>query len=368
MDFADRIEELSAQVSEQAGNIQTEEATKNAMIMPFIAALGYNVFNPREVTPELHADVGIKKGEKVDYAILVEGKPAILFECKWHGADLSKEHASQLYRYFSVTEARFGVLTNGIQYWFYSDLDAPNKMDARPFFAFDITDYRDHDIEELKKFSKASFSVDEILTTASELKYTNAIRKVIEEEFASPSDEFVRLFAGRVYQGRITGAIREQLAVSTKKALRQFITERINQRLQSAMSAEAPPVAEPLVVADAPAVAAPVDEVVTTSEEIEAFYTVRAILYPDVLPKRVVMRDVRSYCGILLDDNNRKPICRLYFNAPKKWLGVFDGEGRTEERVPVEEVAEIHKYADRLRATLRHYEPKSDGPEASSAG
>src|SRR5689334_11303987 len=111
MDFAERIGELAALVVKQAGDIQTEEATKNAMIMPLIAALGYNVFNPREVTPELHADVGVKKGEKVDYAIIVGGKPAILFECKWHGADLSKEHASQLYRYFSVTDARFGVLT-----------------------------------------------------------------------------------------------------------------------------------------------------------------------------------------------------------------------------------------------------------------
>lgn len=78
-DFTDRIRDLAAQVRIQLPNIQTEEATKNALIMPFITALGYNVFNPTEVTPELHADVGLKKGEKVDYAILVDGKPAILF-------------------------------------------------------------------------------------------------------------------------------------------------------------------------------------------------------------------------------------------------------------------------------------------------
>lgn len=138
MVFNDRIRELSGQVQKQLPHIQTEEATKNALIMPFITALGYNVFNPTEVTPELHADVGIKKGEKVDYAILQDGKPIILFECKWHGADLNKDHASQLYRYFSVTDARFGVLTNGVQYRFYTDLDAANKMDAKPFFEFDL--------------------------------------------------------------------------------------------------------------------------------------------------------------------------------------------------------------------------------------
>ncbi len=154
MDFAEKIRELSRQIQDQLPHIQTEEATKNALVMPLISALGYNVFSPTEVTPELYADVGLKKGEKVDYAILKDGKPIILFECKWHGADLSKEHASQLYRYFSVTEARFSVLTNGIQYRFFTDLEAPNKMDAKPFFQFNMLDYRDDDVEELKKVFK----------------------------------------------------------------------------------------------------------------------------------------------------------------------------------------------------------------------
>ena len=136
MDFIDKIQELSARIPKQLNHIQTEEATKNALVMPFISALGYNVFDPTEVTPELCADVGVKKGEKVDYAILREGKPIILFECKHHAADLGKVHASQLYRHFSVTEARFSVLTNGLVYGFYTDLEAPNKMDERPFFEF----------------------------------------------------------------------------------------------------------------------------------------------------------------------------------------------------------------------------------------
>jgi hypothetical protein len=114
VDFIDRIRELAARVPKQLEHIQTEEATKNALVMRFIAALGYNVFDPTEVTPELNADVGIKKGEKVDYAILRDRKPIILIECKHHAADIGKVPASQLYRYFSVTEARFGLLTNGL--------------------------------------------------------------------------------------------------------------------------------------------------------------------------------------------------------------------------------------------------------------
>lgn len=204
MDFADKIKELSAQIQRQRSHIQTEEATKNALIMPFIGVLGYNVFNPTEVTPELHADVGLKKGEKVDYAILLDGKPIILFECKWHGADLNKEHASQLYRYFSVTEARFGVLTNGIQYRFFTDLEAQNKMDAKPFFEFNILDYRDHDLEELKKFSKSAYDLQDILTTASELKYTKAIQRILAEQLEHPSEDFVRFFTAQVYEGRLT--------------------------------------------------------------------------------------------------------------------------------------------------------------------
>src|SRR6185295_5396399 len=221
MDFIDKIRELAARISKQLDFIQTEEATKNALIMPFISALGYNVFDPTEVTPELCADVGIKKGEKVDYAILRDNKPIILFECKHHAADLSKVHASQLYRYFSVTAARFGVLTNGIAYWFFTDLEAPNKMDAKPFFEFNVLDIKEPAVEELKKFTKSAFDLNNILTTASELKYTREIRRIMAEQMQEPSDEFVKFFAAQVYQGRMTQAVREQFAQFTRQALKQ---------------------------------------------------------------------------------------------------------------------------------------------------
>jgi predicted type IV restriction endonuclease len=191
MDFIDKIRELSARIPKQLEYIQTEEATKNALVMPFISALGYKVFDPIEVTPELCADVGVKKGEKVDYAILREGEPIILFECKHHAADLGKVHASQLYRYFSVTEARFSVLTNGLAYWFYTDLEAPNKMDEKPFFEFNMLDIKESAVEELKKFSKSVFDLDNILTTASELKYTREITRLLVEQMQEPTEEFV---------------------------------------------------------------------------------------------------------------------------------------------------------------------------------
>ena len=362
MDFADRIRQISVQIPKQTAFIQTEEATKNAMVMPFITALGYDVFNPMEVTPELHADVGLKKGEKVDYAILKDGQPIILFECKWHGADLNREHASQLYRYFSVTEARFGVLTNGIAYRFFTDLEASNKMDAKPFFEFDLVDYRDHDIEELKKFSKSAFDLQDILTTASELKYTKEIQRILAQQLLAPSDDFVRFFTSQVYQGRMTQSIRDQFTETTKQALKRFINEQVNDRLKSALGSDEqfmPPGQPPTPdsVTTSPASTVPeTPAIVTTSEELEAFFTIKAILHPVVPSRRVAMRDVQTYCGILLDDNNRRPICRLYLNGAKKAIGLFDSEDRKEVRIPLDNIEGLHALGDRLRATVKLYD------------
>ncbi len=365
MDFIDRIRELSARIPKQLEYIQTEEATKNALIMPFIAALGYNVFDPTEVTPELNADIGIKKGEKVDYAILRDGKPIMLFECKHHTADLGKVHASQLYRYFSVTEARFGVLTNGIVYWFFTDLDAANKMDAKPFFEFNILDIKDQNVEELKKFSKSAFDLNNIVTTASELKYTREIKRIFAEQLQAPSDEFVKFFASQIYAGKMTQKVREQFELFTRQALKQYISDQVNERLKTALSVEtAPPAApvEPAVAVDAAANGAGASDrggIVTTEEEMEAFYIVRAILREIVPVKRVVIRDVQSYCSILLDDNNRKPVCRLYFNAAQKAIGFFDGD--KEARVPLGHMDELYKHAERLKTTVTRYDAAKAG-------
>ena len=170
MDFKDEIKQFGDRVEKLKAQISTEEATKNAFIMPFIKALGYDVFDPLEVVPEYVADIGIKKGEKVDYAILKDGHPTILVECKHWGENLDV-HNSQLFRYFHTTKAKFGLLSNGIVYRFYTDLVEKNKMDEKPFLEFNVTDIKDNQIEELKKFHKSYFDVDNIVNTASELKY-----------------------------------------------------------------------------------------------------------------------------------------------------------------------------------------------------
>ncbi|HEX6987483.1 MAG TPA: type I restriction endonuclease [Planctomycetaceae bacterium] len=372
MDFADRIRELGSQVQRQLPNMRTEEATKHALVMPFIAALGYNVFDPTEVTPELVADVGVKKGEKVDYAILRDGKPIILFECKHHTADLRKEHASQLYRYFSVTEARFGVLTNGIAYRFFSDLDAPNKMDSKPFFEFNLLDHREQAVEELKKFSKPVFDLTGILATASELKYTREIQRIIVEQLQQPSEEFVRFFASQIYDGRMTQSVKEQFASITQRALKQFINDQVNERIKSALGPDAGLSSAATAAASLPpeesAAAREELAVVTTADELHAFYIVKSILHGLIDTGRVAIRDVQSYCGILLDDNNRKPICRLHFNRLQKYIGLFDNPERRETRAPLGRLDDIYSFADRLRATVAMYDGEREpGPAPTAA-
>lgn len=364
MDFIDHLRVLSSRIDNTKAIIQTEEATKNAMVMPLIQILGYNVFDPLEVTPELVADVGTKKGEKVDYAILRDGKPIILFECKKAGAELNVSHAGQLFRYFHVTAARFGVLTNGLVYKFFTDLEQPNKMDEKPFFEFNILEFKERDVEELKKFAKAAFDLDTILTTANDLKYTRAIQNRLAEWMTNPSEDFVRLVSADLLGARrFTPAVKDQFTAIARHAFEQLIGERINERLKGAMTPESTPVAE--ITASIIPIDSPTEpQILTTSEELEGFHIVRAILRDLISTRRIVMRDAQSYCAILLDDNNRKPICRLRFNNTQKLsLGIFNDK-KEEDRFALENVDDIYNYSEQLKTALMSYLPQVESLKA----
>lgn len=360
MDFIEVLQTISSKISKQKNLIKTEEATKNAFVMPFISALGYDVFDPSEVVPEFTADVGIKKGEKVDYAIKHDGKIIMLFECKCCNSSLDDSHASQLYRYFSVTEARIAVLTDGIVYRFYTDIEEPNKMDPRPFMEFNMLDIQDPLIIELKRLTKQTFNLEAILTVAGELKYTREIKRILNDELNAPSEEFVKFIAAQVYSGKLTSAVRGQFAIITKKAFTQFINEHITERLRSAMGEPALPeeAANETDNADGHQNGVVVSEsgnkVVTTQEELEAYYIVKAITCAVIEAERIVYRDSQSYFSIICDDNNRRPICRLHFNGKQKYIGVLDAN-KMEERTPIDNLNEIYKLADRLKATAGTY-------------
>lgn len=358
--FNEKIAVLVQRIPSVIDKLETEEATKNALIMPFIAALGYDIFNPLEVVPEFVADVGLKKGEKVDYAIKKNDEVIMLIECKKVQTDLSQAEMSQLYRYFSVTKARIAILTNGVMYWFYSDLVEPNKMDSVPFLKLDLHDPRKADLAQVKQLAKEEFDLDKLLTAANELKYIGEFQRVFSDQLEKPDDDFVRFFYLRTVQGgRFTAAAREMYAPLIGRAFNQLISDRIADRLRSALKSESDEGAR-IQEAQAQAVAevAQKADVVTTDDELEGFRIVKAILCRVVHVDRVIQRDAKSYFAILLDDNNRKPICRLWFNGKQRYLGVFD-DNKEEQKIPISSLDEIYIHAERLLSTVSRYESKS---------
>ncbi len=354
MDFGDEIKALATKIPKVSGSICTEEATKNALIMPFLNILGYNVFDPTEVVPEFTADHGTKKGEKVDYAIIKNGKPSILIECKCINTDLNNELASQLFRYFSVTDAKVCILTNGIIYRFYSDLESPNKMDDKPFLEVNLLDIKEPHIAEIKRFTKGSFDPDDLASAAAELKYMKEIKQILADELANPSEEFVKFFAKQVYMGQLKKNVREKFSLLTKKALNQFINDTINERLKSAMAEDAPALKSDDENSSNIEEPKDNDSIITTEDELQGYYIVRAILHEIVDPDKVSIRDNKTYCAILFEDNNRKPICRLYFNSKQKYLGIFD-ENKNMEKAPIEGLKEIYGFSDTFRNTVKVY-------------
>ena len=340
----------------------TEEATKTSLVLPFIQMLGYDIFDPTEVVPEFTADIGIKRGEKVDYAIMQRGKPAILIECKKYGSNLAEDAVSQLVRYFGVTNAHFGILTDGISYRFFSDLDQPNVMDPKPFFEFNMLSCSDKAVEELKRFTKEEFNVDETLEAAAVLKYIEGMKQALVHQLSTPDEEFSRWLTKQVYSKHLTQAARERFSHLVRQAFREFIDDRINATLKSALARDT------IIDEPTPKVVAPEDtaqpvalEVATTEEEVQGYELVKAIVSDVVDLDRVFFRDTKSYSMVLLDNNNRKPILRLYFNSlSNKHIGL-PGEGRDSygrrevPAYPIESVEEITGYANQIRDVVRRY-------------
>lgn len=359
MDFAERIQELASRVRELKPHITTEEGTKNALILPFLQALGYDTFDPRVVVPEYTSDVGTKKGEKVDYAVMRDGAPIFLIECKTCGACLDAGKANQLHRYFQNTPtARIAILTDGVTYLFFSDLDRPNMMDERPFMVFNLENVEEALIPEVRKLANSRFDVEATLSAAQDLKYTRQIKALVAQEFQEPSDAFVRIFAAQVYSGQLRANIIEDFRPRVRTAIQHHINDVLNERLQSAMAANkyspAEPPAEPETQPQEQEDIAAKPGVVTTQEELEAFFIIKSILREIIAPERIFMRDTKSYCGVLLDDNNRKPLCRMHFNATQKYIGTFDAE-KNETRHPIETLDGIYALSEEIRRGAEIY-------------
>lgn len=329
----------------------TEEATKTALVLPFIRELGYDIFNPSEVIPEFTADVGIKKGEKVDYAICKDGSPIILFECKPCGAKLDS-YGSQLYRYFSTTKARIAILTDGVTYRFYSDLIEPNILDPKPFLTMSLDRLTQDIANRITPFTKEQFSLDSVLADAALLFAKSQIRELFAQELSTPSDAIVRYFIDPIHTGPMRQNVLDKYRPIVRAAILEHIGAAVESRLRSAIKSTRE---EPGQPATEPEKASEDNnaEIVTTEEEVNGYYAIKAILSSEIEPKRIHARDVHSYFGVLLDNNNRKPICRLHFNRKQKYLGVFDDK-KQEERIAIDTVDDLFTHSDRIRNSLKH--------------
>lgn len=302
--------------------------------------------------PECVCDIGTKKGEKIDYTICKDGDPIILIECKHWKQDLNL-HSGQLLRYYHVSKAKFGILTNGIIYKFYADLVEPNKMDDKPFFEINIEDLKEVQVEKLKEFHKSYFDIESILNTASELKYTTELRNLIVKEIADPSDEFVKYFAKQVYPSMLTKPIVEQFRDMLRRAFQQYNSDYISDKLKSVIKSQTDEIKsqdqEQQIQEESRE-----DLIVTTEEELQGFYIVKSILHGIVDLNRVIYRDTISYFGILLDDNNRKPICRLHFNRSNKYLEVFD-ENKKGTKYLITSLEELYNYSKEIIESAKNY-------------
>ncbi len=361
MDFKDSILQLSKRVTSLKESIQTEEATKNAFIMPFIQILGYDVFNPLEVVPEMDCDITKKKGEKIDYAIMKDGSPIMLIECKHWKQDLNL-HDNQLKRYYVASKAKFGVLTNGIVYRFYTDLIKENIMDDVPFLEINLEKIREAQIEEIKKFCKENFDLDDILSSASELKYMSEVKKVIRSEFEEPSPELVKLLTKRVYEGIVTQKILDQFTDIVLRALKSHINDVMSEKLGIAIkvteAAGAPIQKSSTAVEQKEEEQKEEDKsskIVTTVEELEGYYIVKSIVCEVISSERVTYRDSQSYFAIFADDNNRRPICRLHFNnLSNKRIGFVD-ENRNEQMESIDKLDDIYNFKKQLIEAAKRY-------------
>ena len=348
MEFNEQIKQFMKTAANVKDTLQTEEATKMSLVLPLFRLLGYDVFNPLEFCPEYTADVGVKKKEKVDYAILKDGDPIILIECKACSEDLDK-HGSQLFRYFATSKARFGILTNGLQYRFFTDIEASNIMDLEPFMDINILKLKESEITELQKFHKDNFDYDNILSTASELKYKTQIQNVLEAEFEQPSPEFVKFIIDSIQGSKVikTQKIVDLYTPIVKKAINSLINEAVNKKLSTALDTTTAEATEN----DTPE---PQSKIVTTEEELDAFNIVRAILAEVIDIKRIFYRDTESYFGILVDDNNRRPICRIKLDTSKKHFQV-PKEDKTFERIDINSIIDLYKHKKLLQEIAKRY-------------
>lgn len=342
LEFADKLKEFCNRIKTLKPNIKTEEATKTSMIMPFFSLLGYDVFNPLEFVPEYTADVGIKKGEKVDYAIIDKKQnPVILIEAKYCGEDLGK-HGSQLFRYFATTSAKFGILTNGIIYQFYTDLDEQNKMDKKPFLTVNLLSLKDSVIPYLQKFEKPLFNIGDVTARANELRYSEQIKQLLSTQIDNPSDSFINFVISDIHKGRKTQRVIEDFRPLVKRAFTQMINDKVSEKIKTTLDSE-------MVASEIqqPKTAPSVVDVKPNTEKLEGFLVIKSLVHDCLNNHALNYKNDESLLEVFLDDNSEKWICRVNYTENRIYINLQSGDKEFLKR-QIRTIEDIYFYREQL--------------------
>jgi hypothetical protein len=351
MKFKERLTQLGEKFEPQVGTHKFDEArTKLLFINPFIEILGYKTSEQADVIAEFPADFATRARDKVDYVLRKDGVNILMIECKRFHEKVSK-HGHQLNDYFhNLHEVRFGILTNGIIYHFYTDTDFPNTMDSEPFFEFNVTDFNDEQVSILEMFCKENFEEKSIIEKAKKLTYSQDIRKVLYNEMTNPSKDFIKYIAEKAYlekkRGSITERVRNLYAELVNLCLPMVINKLISDKMIRARNHPDNKSNETE------------SKIITTEEEREAYFIVKSIIRRKVSSERVNFKDSQAYFSIRVDDSSHKTICRLYLNSNKKFIGIFD-MNRKETKIEIESIDNIFDYSEQLLESASIFENKN---------
>lgn len=368
MGFKEDLQRLSIQISERIPHVTNEEMTKQSLIIPFIQVLGFDVFNPLEVRPEFYADFGKKKGEKVDYALFKECHPIAFVEAKSVNESLPN-HDAQLSRYFNaVPEVKLGIITNGVEYRFFTDLTADNIMDDKPFLIINLSNLKDSDIDNLLRFKKDTFDTESLVKYAEEIVYTSALDNSIKELLKNPNDEFIRFLIKDFSNSRVTTNVIERFRPLVKKAISNAVLDIVSKGLYQQDTAEIHEecLIEPVPNEDMPGNAHTEDEpikrksVVTTQDELQAFELIKNILIKNNRSvDNLNYKDTTSYFSLYmntlnrwlirinLDANNKNIMTKLSLDEVTNLAHEFNTDvapkGIAESRIYINSITDLNK-------------------------
>lgn len=241
MSLIDELRKISEKIDQQRHLMTTEEATRQVSILPFIRALGYDVFNIKEVVPKYNLD-----GWEADYAIVVDEEAQMLIEVRAAAQALSMARPVQLLRHIGPPKHRVGLITNGIQYHFYAPIDNHKYVGAELFLQIDLQHFDEEAISNLRNVTKQTFDPRNIVFNATKIKYKNDIRSILEANYRQPSEEFVRFFAVELHSSIMPIGFVEELAPIVRQVFRDFVEKKHKVHPSPPIAAPVAPLAIPV--------------------------------------------------------------------------------------------------------------------------